>query len=171
MKMTRSQKMLNKLLFRNHFSDNISSKLYEEKTFYPAFIKDLRRAKLEVIIESPYLTQKRLNTMLPVFRKLRKRDINIIVNTKEPDEHDENMKVEALLCVYELQNSGVEVFYTYGLHRKLAIIHQKILWEGSLNILSQNKSIEIMRRVVSRSQFVELEKHINISMLLAISNS
>ena len=32
-------------------------------------------------------------------------------------------------------------------HRKLAIIDRQILWEGSLNILSQIKSREIMRRI------------------------
>ena len=36
---------------------------------------------------------------------------------------------------------------TYGHHRKLAIIDRSILYEGSLNILSQNDSLEIMQRI------------------------
>ncbi len=35
------------------------------------------------------------------------------------------------------------------LHRKLAVIDANIVWEGSLNILSQARSAEFMRRIVS----------------------
>lgn len=48
-----------------------------------------------------------------------------------------------------MQEKDVLVLYTGKLHRKLAIIDNEIMWEGSLNILSQNDSCEIMRRIVS----------------------
>ncbi|HPF30831.1 MAG TPA: hypothetical protein PLO25_00775 [Candidatus Saccharibacteria bacterium] len=38
------------------------------------------------------------------------------------------------------------MLFTSGHHRKLVII-DGILWEGSLNILSQNDSCELMRRM------------------------
>lgn len=44
---------------------------------------------------------------------------------------------------------GVTVLFTGKLHRKIAITDNEILWEGSLNILSQSDSCEIMRRIVS----------------------
>ena len=50
-----------------------------------------------------------------------------------------------------MQEIGIKVFYTIKHHRKLAIIDEEILWEGSLNILSQGDSCEIMRRTVSSS--------------------
>ncbi len=65
-----------------------------------------------------------------------------------------------------LQELGVEVLITGGHHRKLAIIDQQILYEGSLNILSQNDSCEVMRRIYSEQLadqmlvFVGLEKFI-----------
>ena len=40
-------------------------------------------------------------------------------------------------------------FYNDFRHRKLAVIDRAILWEGSLNILSQSNSKEIMRRTKS----------------------
>ena len=50
--------------------------------------------------------------------------------------------------IQELEAVGVQVFLCTGNHhRKLAIIDRNILWEGSLNILSQMKSREFMRRL------------------------
>ncbi len=36
---------------------------------------------------------------------------------------------------------------TGNFHRKLAVIDRTILWEGSLNILSQNRSQKVMSRI------------------------
>lgn len=36
-----------------------SSKLFDQNTFYKAFLKDIHHAKHRVIIESPFITQKR----------------------------------------------------------------------------------------------------------------
>lgn len=50
--------------------------------------------------------------------------------------------------IQRFEQLGVQVFLCLGNHhRKLAIIDRNILWEGSLNILSQIKSREIMRRL------------------------
>lgn len=49
-----------------------------------------------------------------------------------------------------MQELGITVLYTVKHHRKLAIIDGGILYEGSLNILSQIDSCEVMRRTVSQ---------------------
>jgi len=54
-----------------------------------------------------------------------------------------------------MQDVGIDVLFTNGHHRKIAIIDD-ILWEGSLNILSQNNSCEIMRRTKSKEVVNEI---------------
>lgn len=44
---------------------------------------------------------------------------------------------------------GIHVIFTCGHHRKLVIIDRHILYEGSLNVLSQSDSAEVMRRIDS----------------------
>jgi hypothetical protein len=52
---------LKKLLAYKHSAPElIYSNLYNERTFYKQFIKDLLNAKDEVIIESPFISIKRL---------------------------------------------------------------------------------------------------------------
>jgi phosphatidylserine/phosphatidylglycerophosphate/cardiolipin synthase-like enzyme len=120
-------------------------RLYDEKTFYSAFIRDILKARTCVVIESPFITKRRFYELLPALQDCLNRGVRIVINTRNPDEHDPIMLEQSLKCIELLQELGVEVLYTFRLHRKIAII-DGIIYEGSLNILSQNDSCEIMRR-------------------------
>lgn len=114
-----------------------ASTLLDNKTFYRSFITDLRCAKQSVYIDSPSITTRRIREMMPLLRELRRRGVRITVNTRDPKEHDSEYERQARLAVYEMQELGITVLYTVKHHRKLAIIDGEILYEGSLNILSQ----------------------------------
>lgn len=126
-----------------------TSRLYDQSTFYKSFLRDLGRAQSRVVIESPFITKKRMSLLLPTLLKLRARDVRVIINTKPFEEHEQAYQSQAIWAVGIMQDIGIEVLMTAGHHRKLAIIDNNILWEGSLNILSQNDSCEIMRRIHS----------------------
>jgi phosphatidylserine/phosphatidylglycerophosphate/cardiolipin synthase-like enzyme len=108
-----------RLLCRAPKATLTNTALYNEQSFYNAFVRDVRRAQSTVVIESPFLTEKRALYFARLFNKLARKGVKVRVNTCNPR------------------------------HRKLAIIDQQILWEGSLNILSQVLSKEIMRRTNS----------------------
>ena len=144
-----------------------ASKLYNENSFYPAFVKDLNMCKNELIIESPFITNRRLSSLLPVLKTLQAKKVRIVINTRDPIEtDDEYQRNEAYRAVSRLQHIGIRVVYTKGLHRKVAIMDRPILYEGSLNTFSQNDSSEIMRRISSKRlvdemvKFVGLERYI-----------
>lgn len=147
--------------------DLATSQLFDHTTFYDGFFKDLAQASEEVIIESPFMTNRRVSIILSTLIKLRRRGVKIIVNTRDPLEQEGHMRFEAELSVELLQDAGVLILFTGGHHRKLAIIDKKILWEGSLNIFSQNDSCEIMRRIESERLatqmigFIKLDKYLS----------
>ena len=138
-----------KLLRKNTDIDLISSALYDQNTFFKAFIRDLNSCQKEVVIESPFITTKRMEIFLPIFTKLRQRNVRIVINTRNPDDHEDNYRIQAHDAVASMQTLDVKVLYTVGHHRKLAIIDKQTIWEGSLNILSFNDSCEIMRKITS----------------------
>ena len=125
------------------------SKLYDENKFYEAFVRDLKKCHSELIIESAYMTTKRVHFLLPHFEKLKKSHVRVVINTRDPEEHDNYLRDEARRSLSLLLEIGVQVIFSESLHRKTAIIDRTILWEGSLNILSQNNSREVMRRTES----------------------
>jgi phosphatidylserine/phosphatidylglycerophosphate/cardiolipin synthase-like enzyme len=151
-----------RLLRKNTSIDLLSSRLYDQNTFYKAFIRDLRHCQKEVIIESPFITTKRMEIFLPIFAKLRQRNVRIIINTRNPDDHEDNYRMQAIYAVAIMQALGIKVFYTVGHHRKLAIIDKQAIWEGSLNILSFNDSCEIMRKITSVAMAKQLLKFIDM---------
>jgi phosphatidylserine/phosphatidylglycerophosphate/cardiolipin synthase-like enzyme len=149
-------------------ADLLSSKLYDQNTFYPAFLKDLANCHSEVIIECPFITNRRLKTLLPTLEKLKARKVRIAVNTRDPRTHNEGYwQSDATDAISKLQHIGVQVLYAGDHHRKVAIIDRCILYEGSLNILSQNDSSEVMRRIESVPLAWQMVRFIRIDRLLA----
>ncbi|HSX06812.1 MAG TPA: phospholipase D-like domain-containing protein [Candidatus Saccharimonadia bacterium] len=156
--------MLNLLRHRQgQTPDLATSRLFDEDTFYPAFIKDLENCGNELIIESPFITTRRLDQLLPILLKLKQRKVRIIINTRDPHEHDEERcRDEAHRAIARLQKVGIHILYTGGHHRKLVIVDRAILYEGSLNVLSQNKSSEIMRRIESTALAWQMVRFVRI---------
>jgi phosphatidylserine/phosphatidylglycerophosphate/cardiolipin synthase-like enzyme len=134
-----------------------SSGLYDETTFYQQFRHDLLRSTSEVVIESPFIARERARTLYPVFEQLINRGVQVYVVTRDPREHSKTMEEQSEAEICRFEALGVQVLLCTGNHhRKLAIIDRKILWEGSLNILSQAKSREIMRRIESKKAATEM---------------
>lgn len=141
-----------------------TSSLFNEKTFYRQFLKDLEMAQKEVFIECAYLTGSRMEMFYPVFQRLLSKKIKIRIVTRDPSDHDdEYMRDQAVNEILRSKELGVNITLLNGNHhRKLAIIDKKILWEGSLNILSQNNSKEIMRRYESPEEVIKMLNFLNL---------
>ncbi|MDO8618413.1 MAG: phospholipase D-like domain-containing protein [Candidatus Daviesbacteria bacterium] len=145
----------------------LKSKLFDENTFYEAFINDLKRCRQEVIIESPYIACKRMEILELILQKLVKRGVKVYIITRSPQEHEINLARQAELEISILEEMGVQVLLCAGNHhRKLAIIDRKLLWEGSLNILSQGWSREIMRRIESEELTLQMFKFLRLEKVL-----
>jgi len=77
--------------------------------------------------------------------------------TRDPLEHTNGYEEQSELEIQALEAEGIQVLLCTGNHhRKLAILDRRILWEGSLNILSQTKSREFMRRLEGGGFAVDL---------------
>lgn len=134
-----------------------TSKLFDEATFYPPFLEDLGKCREEVIIESPYITRNRIKIFYPVFERLLRKNVKIFIVTKDLLDLDENLKYQSRAEIEIFEDIGIQTLLCIGNHhRKLAILDRKILWEGSLNILSQTHSREIMRRIDDRGATMEM---------------
>lgn len=129
--------------------DPNDSALYTERNFYAAFFADLRKARREIIIVSPFLTATRAQQFLNLFGAKYADDIEIRIFTRTLREQQGDMFRQAELVFEEFNRIGIELVERRGLHEKFAFIDREIAWEGSLNILSQSegRSTEHMRRL------------------------
>lgn len=99
------------LLRRSAPTELLSSTLLNEETFYPKLVEDLQGCMLEAIIESPFITNRRLSRLLPVLKTLKERKARIIINTRDPLEHDdERQRTVALQAIASLQRMVYKCF-------------------------------------------------------------
>lgn len=141
----------------------LSSQLFNEKSFFQAFNRDLEKCEKEVIIESPYITKARMKIIMPIFERLLEKEVLIYVITRNPKEHDHFLEEQSEFEIRNFEAIGVHTLLCPGNHhRKLAILDRNILWEGSLNILSQTRSREIMRRIESHELAEQMFNFLNL---------
>lgn len=153
---------------RNREKSLSSSTLYDENTFYKALLRDLSSCEKELVIESPYITASRMEELYSIFEKLINNGVKIHIVTRDPADHeDEYMRHQATNEILHLKEVGVNIVLLRGFHhRKLAILDRKILYEGSLNILSHARSREIMRRIQDRDLTMQMFNFLNLSKIL-----
>jgi superfamily I DNA and/or RNA helicase/ssDNA-binding Zn-finger/Zn-ribbon topoisomerase 1 len=119
----------------------------DQGNFYQAFLKDILEAEKEVIIDSPFVTMNRVEQMVPIIKMAIDKGVKVFVLTRISEDQQSFMKNQSIEALSLLEKMGVIVLPFKGFpHRKLAIIDRKILWNGSLNILSQRDSQEMMIR-------------------------
>lgn len=154
------------IFWNKHAIHLSSSKLFDDTNFYSAFLRDIAKAEKEVLIESPYITSSRMELFLPVFERLLNKKVKICLVTRDPIEHDEIIRYQATNEILYCKEMGIDIKLLLGNHhRKLAIIDRSVLWEGSLNILSQNSSKEVMRRIKSKDIAMQMYKFLKLDRI------
>lgn len=142
--------------------------LFDEHTFYRTFTRDLLAARKEVVIFSPFVTKFRSEYFKRTLKELQHRNIALFIFTRPIEEHENIMKAEVALALKDYEAVGAIISYLPGyIHQKAAIIDREILWEGSLNILSQRKSREMMRRIFDETVARQVIAYLNISAKIA----
>lgn len=148
--------------------NTFKSKLFSEQTFYTQFLQDLNDCKKEVIIESPYLTASRVDILTPSFQRLLDNNKKITIVTRDPTEQQEEyLKHQSTNEILRCSEMGINIVLEKGFHhRKLAIIDREVLWEGSLNILSFNNSLEVMRRIEGEDFAIQMFEFLQLGKLI-----
>lgn len=145
--------------------DSGGSILFDERCFYDAFASDISSARHSVIIESPYLTERRAVQFAKLIARKVNEGVRISIYTRHPSHHTSNLESQSWIACRILKDAGARVYLCDDMrHRKIAIIDTATLWEGSLNILSQNDSLELMRRTICETQARYVTKLLNIKV-------
>jgi phosphatidylserine/phosphatidylglycerophosphate/cardiolipin synthase-like enzyme len=108
-----------------------------------------------------------MKTFDRIFKKLLEKGVKIYIITRDPKEHENGLEIQSEEVISYCERIGIQVLLCLGNHhRKLAILDRKVLWEGSLNILSQTYSREIMRRIEDKKLTMEMFNFLKLANLL-----
>lgn len=73
----------------------LDTALFDENTFYAGFLKDLRSCQNELLIESPFLSERRIRMMSYSLISLVRHGVQVKVNTRHPNDLDVDRRPQA----------------------------------------------------------------------------
>jgi phosphatidylserine/phosphatidylglycerophosphate/cardiolipin synthase-like enzyme len=129
------------------------SMIYDASSFVPIMKNDFLEAKKEILIVSPFLRKKRIDNILEWLKEPLHAKISITIATRPPESSKEPERIKE--CIEHLQEF-VNVIQKPNIHQKFIIIDNRIVWYGSINLLSCGNAEESMMRLESRELAVEL---------------
>jgi len=128
--------------------------IYDVNSFAAVMKNDFAEAKKEILIVSPFLRKKRTDAILEWLKEPLQSDVSITVVTRPPESYKEPERMKE--CIEYLQ-SFVTVVQKNSIHQKFILIDNRLVWYGSINLLSYGSSEETVMRLESRELAGELE--------------
>jgi len=135
--------------------------IFNKQNFFPVYVNDIKTAREEILIVSPFMTKKRVLQIMDYFKERIDNHVKVSILTRPSDEFQEDKRAGLNAIFTLLQNAGVTVLLKPGIHQKFAIIDSKIVWFGSINLLSFGYSEESIMRLVSNNIAFELSNTID----------
>lgn len=132
--------------------------IFDQASFYGAFIKDLKKAKSRIIVFSPFIMKKSVAVLLETFESILRENILIYIVTRKPEFLKEN-RAEVEETLEELKRIGAKVIeLSEQFHHKIAIIDSTVFYYGSLNILAHSKSSDSMMAFRAKKTIAQLQR-------------
>jgi hypothetical protein len=130
--------------------------IFDNTTFLPVYKNDLLNAVREILIVSPFVTKRRVSQMLPFLGDALNRKTKVVVVTRPAADFREKDRPALEETLALLIAAGVHVVFKSNIHQKFAVFDQKIVWYGSVNLLSFGRAEESIMRLENPSIADEL---------------
>jgi superfamily II DNA or RNA helicase len=121
--------------------------IYDDTNYFETLIQDINRARKSVIISSPFLMKKNVDTVKEMMFRNFARGIRIAIYTRIVEEHPEKYREGLKKVIAELTKEGVSLFQLANHHHKFTIIDEKILWYGGIDFLGGHVGEESLIRL------------------------
>jgi len=111
------------------------------------------------VIVSPFLAKRRIIADLQC---LVSTGAKVTVITKPPENYSKKDRWKIENCINMLANHGINVKTKDHIHQKFAVIDKRLVWYGSINLLSYGASEESIMRIESMDIAGELLENITV---------
>ena len=132
--------------------------IFTKENFLPVFNRDIIDAQKEILIVSPFIRQKRTRQMIRHLNVAIRKPIRVTVVTRPKEDFPEKDYMAFQKARDLLTQSWITIIFKAKIHQKFAIMDQKIVWYGSINLLSYGSAQESIMRIESFNIANELMK-------------
>jgi superfamily II DNA or RNA helicase len=145
-------------------ADKPADIIFNNTNFLPVYQNDMMNAAREAVIVSPFVTRRRALQMLPNLEAALAQKVSVVVVTRPTNAYKDKDKPALEEILASLQDTGVRLLFKANIHQKFAVIDQKIVWYGSINLLSYGSAQESIMRLESPNIAQELLKDLGKSI-------
>jgi superfamily II DNA or RNA helicase len=123
--------------------------IFDNHNFMTVFCNDFSSAKSDMVIVSPYMTKKRLFQMMNIFSSGINNGAKLTIITRPESDYKETDKAAFADMLNSIRSIGAAIVFKSNIHQKFAVIDQRIVWYGSINLLSFGSAEESIMRLDS----------------------
>jgi phosphatidylserine/phosphatidylglycerophosphate/cardiolipin synthase-like enzyme len=121
-------------------------------------------AAQEAVIVSPFVTRRRASQMLPHLAAALAKGVSVVVVTRPNNAYKDKDRPALEETLASLKDTGVRLLFKPNIHQKFAVIDQRIVRYGSINLLSYGSAQESIMRLNSPNIAQELMKSLGKSI-------
>lgn len=117
--------------------------IHDERTFFDVFSEHLNQARVSIWIWAPWTTPRRVRSLLPVLADAVGRGVRVTLFVRDPGDLLQG-RPDYQQYLAQLRAALQTVVEINVMHQKIVVIDEKTVLLGSLNVLSQSRTREVM---------------------------
>lgn len=126
---------------------NKNNSIYTNENYTKAFEEDLQNAKYEIIISSPYMAKNRVKYITKIVLEVMVKGVKVAYATKRINDAANIHKERLEELHLDIESNSIKLLLKESFCQKCAVIDQKIIWFGGVNILANGKDGECIMRI------------------------
>lgn len=130
--------------------------IFDSDNYRSVFEQDIREATKTVVISSPTLSRKRVEQLIALLQPGQENGLKVTVITWHPDVYRYGKDEHRLGLLESPRTAGCEIRLVQDSCQHFAVIDEKIVWYGSMNLLSRDDVEDNIMRLESQEVAEEL---------------
>lgn len=130
--------------------------IFDGRDYTEIFERDLIEADREIVISSPDLRRSKVERIISLLKQRQESGVVVTVITANPDSVGYGNTTELFILIDEMRKNGISVRETDAECEHFAVIDQKLVWHGGMNLLGKMDIYDNLIRVENEQAASEL---------------
>nr|WP_312578922.1 DEAD/DEAH box helicase family protein [Sedimentibacter sp.] len=126
----------------------IASTIYDEANYLEYLIQDIKLAKENILISSPYLQKKKIDEIKEVLIERYRSGIRVTLCIKTLGEYENKHNNQFIVgFINEMKKEGIDIIQIPNNHLKFTVVDNVVVWYGDINILGRSYNDSSLIRI------------------------
>lgn len=140
--------------------ETIENSIYDEANYFEYLIKDIKAAKKNILISSPYLQKKKVNEIKETLTEKYKAGVRVTLCLKMLKEYTKHNSQFIDDFINKMKREGIDIIQIPNNYLRFMVVDNTIVWYGGIDILGRsyndNSLIRIQDEVLANELIGEI---------------